>query len=283
MHAQCASYKREMAPSERLVLADTLHALLLRNAADAAVAKEALAHIEAMKRHPTEAFALGVPTLIEALAHWFRVTGGDAVTDALGGWLDTMDPAATAGVDRRLLREVQLLCPRLIPFAPTTKEPADPRFTSYVEALFVALAARAGFASVEEWRSTVSNKLQQVTAQTGNPDVTALPSVIHGVAESRTAFGEDNGVRTTEKRVSEAHFTPEAWAAMGAPQAFIEEFSVYQERTVVLDVQDPAFEVSVNDERLEGAGDIAVGEVLALAETTLTHALRITLVRALGR
>lgn len=265
-----------------MVLVDALQALLSANGTTSALEEEALAHIEAMKRHPTEAFALGVPTLIEALAHWFRVTGGDAVTDALGGWLDTMDPAATAGVDRRLLREVQLLCPRLIPFASTPKEPADPRFMSYVEALFAALAERAGFASVDAWKSTVSSKLQEVTAQTGNPDITALPSVVHGVAESRTAFGEDNGVRATEKRVSEAHFTPEAWTAMGAPQAFIEEFSVYQERTVVFEVQDSS-EVSVNDPRLEGAGDIAVGEVLALAETTLTHALRITLVRALGR
>jgi hypothetical protein len=242
-------------------LVDALQAVLSAHGTTSALEEEALAHIEAMKRHPTEAFVLGVPTLIEALAHWFRVTG----------------------VDRRLLREVQLLCPRLIPFASTPKEPADPRFASYVEALFAALAERAGFASVEAWKSTVSSKLQEVTAQTGNLDITALPSVVHGVAESRTAFGEDNGVRATEKRVSEAHFTPEAWTAMGAPQAFIEEFSVYQERTVVFEVQDPSLEVSVNDPRLEGAGDIAVGEVLALAETTLTHALRITLVRALGR
>jgi hypothetical protein len=271
---------RQEAP---LVLVDALQALLSAHGTTPALEEEALLRIHTLKQHPNEAFVLGVPTLIEALAHWYRVTGGDAVTDALAQWLDTMDPKTTAGLDRRLLREVQLLCPRLIPFASTPKEPADPRFTSYVEALFAALAERAGFASVDAWKSTVSSKLQEVTAQTGNLDITALPSVVHGVAESRTAFGEDNGARATEKRVSEAHFTPEAWAEMGAPQAFIDEFSVYQERTVVAEVRDGSLEVSVSDARLEGAGEIELGEVVSLVDDTLTRALRISLVHALGR
>ena len=68
-----------------------------------------------------------------------------------------------------------------------------------------------------------------------------------------------------------------------SPQAFIDEFSVYQERTVVAEVRDGSLEVSVSDARLEGAGEIELGEVVSLVDDTLTRALRISLVHALGR
>jgi hypothetical protein len=257
-----------------LVLVDALHALLSANGTTRALEEEALVRIHAMKQHPNEAFVFGMPTLIDALTHWQRVTGGDEVTDALAEWLDTMDPKTTAGLDGRVLAEVQLLCPRLIPMAATPKAPADPRFASYVEALCVALAERARFANVTVWKSTVLRKLREVTETTGNRDVTALPHVLHAVAQSRAPFGQDNGVRPTEKLLSEAHFTPQAWAQLGSPNSFMDDFSVLQERTVVSDVSDPALEVSLYDSRLVDAGDFQIGELVSVVDLDLTNALR---------
>ena len=264
-----------------LVLVDALHALLSANGTTRALEEEALVRIHAMKQHPNEALVLGVPTLIEALAHWYRVTGGDAVTEALAQWLDTMDPETTAGLDRRLLAEVQLLCPRLIPMAATPKALPDPRFDAYAEALCVALAESAKFASVTVWRSTVVNMLQELIKTKAYLPIRSLPFVLSEVAEARGPSGH-NAVREVERVVSEAHFTPEIWAQLGSANSFMDGFSVYQERTLVAQVEDASREVAQDDRRLRGEYDLELGEELSIVDDDLTEALRMALIRAIG-
>lgn len=263
-------------------MVDELRACLSVNGIDPDRVEEALLRIQTMRRHPPESFALGVPTLIETLAHWDRVTGGDEVTHALGRWLDTMDPKTTAGVDARLLDQVRLHCPVLIPFAPAPQVNADPRFDAYAEALCVALAESAKFASVDVWKSTVVNMFQQVTEKTGNFPRTSLPHVLSQVAQARTPFGQDNAVREVEKVVSEAHFTPEVWEQLGSANSFMDGFSVYQERTLVAHVEDASREVAQDDRRLRDQYDLQVGEELSIVDEDLTDALRMALIRTIG-
>ncbi len=268
-----------MAESAPLALVDALHALLLRPAADASVVDEALVRIDVMRRHPTEAFAFGVPKLVEALAHWFLVTGGDAVTEALGGWLDTMDPAATAGVDRRLLREAQLLCPRLIPFAATPRPVEDEReiarFAPFVEALLRALADNAALGPREVWCERVRDLLH-------GPEVvdqyTSLPWALSAFGRSRFLHDAAEDLEEIATRLATAF-------ALG-PNVEIRslDLNVIFFVTVVDVIADPATEITraTLQERHPEIDGVEVGDEVGLQDPERTRALRTAVLRALG-